>query len=132
GGRREKGGDEIRFHGIRPSREGEEVTDLCRLNLTANRLKQSHLVVLGGPEKVGAQLEFGAIEPVLPAGDLEASLQELGPRTLASHPAEEIRVVIAPSAKRVDRRHHFGGTVGIMFVEPGSEQWRDLVRQPHG
>ena len=74
--------------------------------------------------------ELHGVDAVLSNGGL-VHLRSLGPRALAAHPAEEIRIVVAPAAKRFDGRHHLGGAVGIMFVEPGAEQRRDLVRQAH-
>ena len=51
------------------------------------------------------------------------------PTALPAHPGEEIGIIVAPAAQRLDRRHHLGGAIGIMLVQPGAEQRRHFERQ---
>src|SRR4051794_36976069 len=101
------------------SREGSQVTSGNRLNLALDRSKQPHLVALGRAEQVGAERELRLIELVALAGFLETRAEEVGPGALSAHPAEEIGVVVAAAAKRVDGRHHFRRAIGIVLIQPG-------------
>ena len=94
------------------------------------RSKQPQLVALRRFEQVSAQRDLQSRQIMLSAGDVEPGSDQFRPGALAAHAGEEIRIIVAPAADRLDRRHHLGGSVGIMLVEPGPEQRRHLVRQP--
>ena len=128
-GGEQKCGEKVSFHEQRLSREGRFVTGTGRLNSPAGRSKQPHLRAFGWDEQVGTKREFRLAKAIFLRRDLEPRLQQVGPGALAAHAAEEIGIIVAPAAKRIDRCHHLGGAVGIMLVEPGAEQRRHLVRQ---
>lgn len=92
-------------------------------------LQQPHLPSFGWSEQVAAQLEPGLAKAVPPGGKLEARAHQLGPGPLPAHPAEETGIIVAAAAKRLDGCHHLAGAIGIVGVEPGAKQRRDLVRQ---
>ena len=73
----------------------------------------------------------GVLQPQLRARQPEPRAQHLGVGTAAAHPAEEIRVVVPAPTHPGDQRHNLARPVGVVRIEPGPEQRRDLVRQAH-
>ena len=69
---------------------------------------------------------------MLAAGEAEAGAQQIGPGALPAHPGEEGGIIVTAAADRADRRHHLARAIGIMRVEPGTEQRRHLQRQADG
>ena len=84
----------------------------------------------GRLEQVAAQRE---LRPA--AGRIACAAISNRVRSRSAHgPGPRIRLkklgsLSRAAAQRPDGRHHLGRAVGIMLVEPGAEQRRDLVRQ---
>src|SRR6476646_10271503 len=74
-----------RFIVRRLGRDGGQVTNPGRLNLTICRLEQPHLLALGRTEQVGPQRELRLHQAIALAGDLEARAKHVGPRPLPTH-----------------------------------------------
>src|SRR5215218_9010523 len=108
------------------SSAGGQVTTARRLNMHTRRSKQAHLCPFGRHEQIGPErkLRLSKAEPM--RSRFEPLADQIGPRTLAAHPAEEVRIIVAAAAKRADGRHDLARTVREMFVEPGPEQGCDL------
>src|SRR5689334_2161750 len=115
----------------RLERDARQVTSVHRLNSLIDRLKQPHLIALRRLEQVGAQRKLGLPQAILLRRDLEARLEQVGPRSLPPHSAEEVRIVVAAAAEGSDRGHDLAGAVGIMLVEPRPKERRDLMRQTY-
>ena len=64
-------------------------------------------------------------------GAIEPRLEQVRPGALPAHAAEPVRVVVLAAAQGLDDVHHLLGAVGIMLVEPGAEQGRDLEGEAH-
>lgn len=60
--------------------------------------QQAHLRPFRRCEQVGPEREFGRAQPISFRSDVETRPDQVGPRTLAAHSAEKVRIIVTSSS----------------------------------
>src|SRR5688572_23810728 len=83
--------------------------------------KEAHLIALRRSEQVGTQRHPLAGKARSSARFLETGADQVGPHTASAHSAAKVRVIVPAAPYVANDRHHLGGAIGIMFLQPGAE-----------
>ena len=83
--------------------------------------KEAHLIALRASEQVGTQRHPLAGKARSPSRLLETGADQVGPHAASPHSAAEVRVIVPAAPYFANDRHHPGGAIGIMFLQPGAE-----------